>query len=108
MKYFSRLVFLADRFTDTIFNYFALPQYGNFVVRIFGNCLQTLLYISAMGKRIKLDNGSKVDLQSKEGTSSLYWAIVNREQSLPELRVGELKIAAKKRKIAQQEVTSTG
>ena len=93
-------MFLADRFTDTIFNYFALPQYGNFVVRIFGNCLQTLLYISAMGKRIKLDNGSKVDLQSKEGTSSLYWAIANRGR-LPELRVGELKIAAKKRKIAQ-------
>ena len=100
---FLRLVFLADRLTDSIFNYFVLPQYGNFVSQTFANCLQTLLYISATGEQIMLDNGSRVNLQSKEGASALYWEVVNRGRSClpPQMKLVELRIAAEKRKIAQ-------
>ena len=89
--------------TDSIFNYFVLPQYGNFVSQTFANCLQTLLYISATGEQIMLDNGSKVNLQSKEGASALYWEVVNRGRSClpPQMKLVELRIAAEKRKIAQ-------
>ena len=97
-----RLVFLADQMTDVIFNYFALPQYGRFLVSMFGNCLQTLLYMPALGEQIVFGDGFMVDLKSAEGTNSLYWSVVNRGCTFfPELRLMELKIEAKKSKIAQ-------
>ena len=88
--------------TDIIFNYFALPQYGQSLVSMFANCLQTLLYMPALGDQIVLGDGFEIDLKSAEGTNALYWWVVNRGCSfLPELKLMELKIETKKRKIAQ-------
>ena len=98
----KQLVYLTDFSTDSIWFNFALPSYTEFVTRVFRNCLQTLIYISALGKEVILDNGLKIDLESADGSTSFYWAVVNRSKAcVPHLELKELMIEKEKKKIAQ-------
>ena len=99
---YNRLVYLTDFSTDSIWFNFALPQYGQFVARVFRSCLQTLLYTSALGKDVLLDNGLKMNLDSADGSTFFYWAVVNRSKAcVPDLILRELMVEKSKKKIAQ-------
>ena len=99
---YNRLVYLTDFSTDSIWFNFALPQYGEFVARVFRSCLQTLLYTSALGKEVLLDNGLKMDLGSVDGSTFFYWAVVNRSKDcVPDLELRELRVDKSKKRIAQ-------
>ena len=99
---YNRLVYLTDFSTDSIWFNFALPQYGEFVPRVFRNCLQTLLYTSDMGKDVFLDNGLKMNLDSADGSTFFYWAVVDRSKAcVPDLQLRELRVEKSKKMIAQ-------
>ena len=70
-KNYDRVVYLADRWTDSIWYHFSLPKWGEFSARVFRSCLQTLLYSSVLGKQVVLDNGLKIDLTSLDASSFL-------------------------------------
>ena len=95
-------MFIVDQFNNFIFYYFALPHYGRLIGQIFRSCLQTLLYKSAFQGELTLDCGQKVDLDSAEGSSLFYWAVVNRGPAcLPGLSLDHLDIEMRKKRIAQ-------
>ena len=95
-------MFIVDQFNDFIFYYFALPHYGRLIGQIFRSCLQTLLYRSAFQGVLTLDCGQKVDLDSAEGSSLFYWAVVNRGPAcLPGLSLDHLDVEMRKKRIAQ-------
>ena len=101
-KNYNRLVYLTDRWTDSIWYHFSLPKWGEFVTRVFRSCLQTILYSSVLGKEVLLDNGLKIDLESLDGSTSFYWAVVNRSNvCVPNLELKELKVEPGMKRIVQ-------
>ena len=101
-KNYNRLVYLADRWTDSIWYHFSLPMWGEFVGRVFRSCLQTLLYSSVLGKEALLDNGLKIDLESLDGSTLFYWSVVNRSNvCVPNLQLKELRVEPGMKRIAQ-------
>jgi len=101
-KNYNRLVYLTDRWTDSIWYHFSLPKWGEFVTRVFRSCLQTILYSSVLGKQVLLDNGLKIDLESLDGSTSFYWAVVNRSNvCVPNLELKELKVEPGMKRIVQ-------
>ena len=59
-------------------------------------------YSSVLGKQVVLDNGLKIDLTSLDGSTSFYWAVVNRSNAcVPNLTLKELKLAPGMKRIGQ-------
>ena len=99
---YNRLVYLTDRWTDSIWYHFSLPKWAEFVDRVFRSCLQTLIYSSVLGKKVLLDNGLKIDLKSLDGSTSFYWAVVNRSNAcVPNLQLKDLGVEPRMKRIAQ-------
>ena len=101
-KNYNRVVYLTDRWTDTIWYQFCHPRWGEFLDQMFRSCLQTLLYTSVLGKEVVLDNGLKIDLRTLDGSTSFYWAVVNRSNAcVPGLHLDQLGVEPALTKIAQ-------
>ena len=80
----SKLGMERDKRTQPLLGLtFARPDQDRYVKSVLRNCLQCLLYTSALGKtKVTLDNGLQVDLtqgrDNPEASNTLYWALVAR------------------------------
>ena len=72
------------------------------MAEVFWSCLQTLLYSSVLNKEVVLDNGLKIDLTSLDGSTSFYWAVVNRSNAcVPDLHLDDLGVEPGMERIVQ-------
>ena len=72
------------------------------MAEVFRSCLQTLVYTSVLNKEVVLDNGLKIDLTSLDGSTSFYWAVVNRSNAcVPDLHLDDLGVEHGMERIVQ-------
>ena len=86
---------------------FARPDQDRYVKSVLRNCLQCLLYTSALGKtKVTLDNGLQVDLtqgrENPEASNTLYWALVARgPTAVPGETLTKLVLGLKNRQVVR-------